>query len=285
MHGITPSLDLRNPGDARKVQTMATLTSTDTVLESQVLWYRYKTVVIVIAVLALLAGAAWGGYKLFAERKESIAAKALANAKTSSDYQKVIAQYPTTPAGATAYMFLAEDQRKEKKYSESNATLQAFLDKFPTHELRGTARLAMGANMESMGKNDEALALYQRLATDDPDSFVAPMAMMAQVPLLRAKNQQDEARRICETILTKYRDRLFSGEAQAKLRLLKPPTPAAAAAPQQPRNLSPEGVLQNLVPSLKMRAPIQPTGRPANAPGAAPQGDLQKGAPPPPKNP
>lgn len=263
---------------------MATLTSTDTVLETQVLWYRYRTAVIVICILALLAGAAWGGYRLYTERREAMAANALAKAKTEADYQKVIAQYPTAPAAATAYLFLAEQRRKDKKFSEANATLQAFIDKYPTHDLRGPARLTMAANLESMGKNDEALALYQRLATDDPDSYVAPTALMAQVPLLKAKNQPDEARRACETVLTKYRDRLFTGEAQAKLRLLKPPAPPTAAPSAPPRTLSPEGVVQNLVPSLRMRPGSQPATTTTSS-GTAPatQGGVQKNAPPPKK--
>lgn len=256
---------------------MATLTSTDAVLETQVLWERYKTPVIVLFILALLGGAVWGGYRLLNERRDAIAAKALASAKTVSDYQKVIAQHPTTPAGATAYLFLAEEQRKEKKFSEANATLQAFVDKYPTHELRGTARLTMAANMESMGRSDDALALYQRLSTEDPDSFVAPTAMMAQVPLLKAKNQQEEVRRVLETVLTKYRDRLYTGEAQAKLRFLKPPPPPPSTTPPQ-RTYSPEAIVQNLVPSLRMRPPPQqlPTG-------AGQQQGAQKGAPEPKK--
>ena len=36
--------------------------------------------------------------------------------------------------------------------------------------------MAMAANLEALGKNDEALAAYQRLAADEPEGFSAPVA-------------------------------------------------------------------------------------------------------------
>jgi tetratricopeptide (TPR) repeat protein len=147
---------------------------------------------------------------------------------------------------------LAEEQRKEKKFSEANATLQSFVEKFPAHELKGTARLAMAANLESLGKGDEALAAYQRLAADDPQAFSAPIALLSQVHILKEKNQVEEARRVCETILTKYRESLVANEATRQLRLLKPPpsadTPTAAIPTPGPT-----------VPSLLARPPDLPT--------------------------
>ena len=42
-------------------------------------------------------------------------------------------------------MYLAEAQRREKKFAEANRTLQAFIDKFPQHEFVSTARMAVAA--------------------------------------------------------------------------------------------------------------------------------------------
>jgi len=255
---------------------MPTLTSADTVLETQVFWYRHKKEVFAILILAFLSVAAWGAYRLNSERRETTAATALAVAKTAADFQKVIAQHPGTPAAGSAHVFLAEEQRKEKKFSEANATLQSFIEKYPAHALKGTARMAMAANLESLGKPDEALAIYQRLVTDDPESSLAPAALMAEVPIFKAKNQTEEARKACETILSKYQEHLFSGEAQAKLRLLKPPAPPQTTPP--PQVLSPEAIVQNLVPSLKIR-PMKPPS--ATSPAAAPGSNQpNKGAPP-----
>src|SRR5438105_15871967 len=94
--------------------------------------------------------------------------------------------------------------------------------------------MAMAANLESMGKNDQALSMYREIASTYPNSFNAPMALLSQVYILKTKNQSDEARRICETTLTQYRTSFWAGEALQELRLLKPsstPVPAATVPP------------------------------------------------------
>ncbi len=233
---------------------MPTLSSTDPVLETQVFWDRHKTEVFAVLIVALVAALAWGGYRLYSERRNGAAATMLSTAKTAAEFQKVIGQYPRTPAGSAAYLFLAEEQRKEKKFSEANATLQTFVEKYPAHQLKGTARMAMAGNLESLGKSDEALAAYQRLAADDPQGFSAPVALISAVRLLKEKNQNEEAQRVCETILTKYRESLVAGEATRQLKLLKPPVetpPAPTLAPAA-----------NVPPLLQ---------RPADPPAPAPQ--------------
>ena len=228
---------------------MQTLSSSDPILETQVFWERHKTAVFAILIFVIVAVVAYGGYRLYSEYRSNASAELLAKAKTSADYQKVIADYSTTAAGASSHLFLAEEQRKEKRFSEANATLQLFVDKHPKHQLVGTARLAMAANLESLAQRDEALAMYQRLAASDPQNFIAPVALLSTVHILKEKNQMEEARRVCETILTQHRDSAIAGEATRQLRLLKggeeiaqpavqpvagtPSAPSAAPAPAQ----------------------------------------------------
>jgi predicted negative regulator of RcsB-dependent stress response len=245
---------------------MATLSSADPVLETQVFWERHKKKVFAVLVLALLSVAAWGGHRIYSDRRDASAANLLATAKTAAEFQKVVAQYPGTPAAGSACLFVAEEQRKEQKFTEANTTLQAFVEKYPTHELKGTARMAMAANLESLGKREEALAVYQRLAADDPQGFSAPAAMISQVYILKQQNQAEEARRVCETILTKYRDSVVASEATRQLRLLKPPAPPEApiaTAPQPATNL----------PNFLLRPADVPTAAPpaVASPAAAPK--------------
>ena len=209
---------------------MPTLTSTDTAPEREVFWDRYKKEVMAVLVLALLGVAAYSGYRIYSDRQANSAAELLASAKTATDFQKVIAQYPKTAAGASAYLLLADAQRNEKKFAEANVTLQTFLDKFPKHELMGTARLALAGNLEALGKKDEALAAYQRLVADDPKGFAAPVALYSEIHLFKEKKQIDEARRVCETLMTQYRESRLAPDAAYQLRLLKPTTPPVTAA-------------------------------------------------------
>ena len=226
-------------------------------LESQIFWDRHKTTIITAFLVAVLAMTAFGGYRFYTARRESTAASALAAAKTAADFQKVITENPGTAASASALLFLAEQQRNEKKFSEANTTLQLFIDRNPKHQLTGTARMAMAANLESLGKRDEALMTYQRLAADNPHGFSAPMAMISEVPLLKEKNQIEEARRVCETILTLYRDSVVSGEASRQLRLLKvpgavtAPSPAAVAPPAPMISAAPASPAPSAPPAKK----------------------------------
>jgi predicted negative regulator of RcsB-dependent stress response len=220
----------------------------DAAVEASVFWLRFQKEIAAALIVALLAMIGFAGYRFYTNRRDTSAAELLGNAKTAQDYQEVTSRYPGTPAGGSAYLLLADKQRNEQKFSESNATLQAFIDKNPDHELVATAELTKAANLDAMGKSDEALATYQQVAARYPNSFAAPLAMISEVPILKAKNRIEDARRVCEDILTKYRmpgqpmdtaardDRMetvWTVEAMRHLRSLKPPEqpkPAAAAA-------------------------------------------------------
>ena len=210
--------------------------SYDAALETRMFWERFKRQIIAALIIVLVGIIGFGAYRFYIDRKAAAASALLASAKSADAYQQVIAGYPNTPAAADAYLLLAEARRKEKKFTESNTTLQAFIDKNPNHELVSTAKMAMAANLESIGKNDEALAMYQQIALTYPNSFNAPLALLSQVYLLKSKNQTEEARRVCEVILTRYRESFWAGEAAQELRLLKPnassePAPTSTIPP------------------------------------------------------
>jgi TolA-binding protein len=217
--------------------------SRDVALETRFFWERFRKPIIATAIIVMLAAIAFTGYRFYSDRRAAAASAALASANTAQEYQQVITGYANTPAAADAYILLAEAQRKEKKFAEANKTLETFIAKYPQHEFVSTAKMAMAANLDSMGKTDDALKMYQQVASAYPNSYVAPLAMLSQVYILKSKNQNDDARRICETMLTQFRTSFWAGEAMQQLRLLKPittstPPPAAAAAPPIPPMLA-----------------------------------------------
>jgi tetratricopeptide (TPR) repeat protein len=215
--------------------------SRDVAMETRFFWERFKKPIISAAIVVLLAATAFTGYRFYSDRRAAAASAALASANSAQEYEQVIARYPNTPAGADAYILRAEAQRKERKFTEANKTLETFLVKYPKHELLSTAKMAMAANLDSMGKTDEALAMYQQIASAYPNTYAAPLAMLLQVYILKAKNRNDDARRICESILTQYRTSFWAGEAMQQLRLLKPittSTPPPAAVPSVPPMLA-----------------------------------------------
>ena len=83
--------------------------------------------------------------------------------------------------------------------------------------------------------------------------------MISQVHIFKEKNQLAEARQVCETILTKYRDSVVANEATRHLRLLKPPAPPEPPAAQTPARVT-------NVPNFLLRPPDAPaTASPAVA--------------------
>ncbi len=207
-----------------------TSTPADPLIETQVFWMKYKNAIILAVVALILGIMAYGAYRFISARQEAAAAEMLGRAKTAADYQQVIVEHPGSNAAPTAALLLAAEQRKESKFAEANTTLRSFVDRHPKHQLVTTAQMAIAANFDSLGRPDDALETYRRIAADHSKSFNAPLAMISQVPLLKAKGQIDDARRVCETVMTQYRDSLASQEAQRHLKTLKPPTNAAAPA-------------------------------------------------------
>lgn len=238
--------------------------SRDVALETGFFWERFQKPIITVAILILLAGIAFTGYRFYSDRRGAAASAALASANTAQEYEQVIASYANTPAAADAYILLAEAQRKERKLAEANKTLETFIAKYPKHEFVTTAKMAMAANLESMGKTDEALSMYQQIASTYPNSYAAPLAMLSQVYILKSKNRNDDARRICETMLTQFRTSFWASEAMQQLRLLRPittstPPPAAAAVPMAPPMLANPGAAAPEAPP----APGQSQGAPS----------------------
>jgi predicted negative regulator of RcsB-dependent stress response len=195
--------------------------SPDPALEAQVFWLKYRKELLGLLAIALVAISAVTAYRVYRDRREMAASAMFGSARSANDYLQVINRYGDTSGAAAAYLLLANIQREERKFSEANTTLQTFIDKFPQHELVSTARMAIAANLEALGKQDEALAMYQLIASTGAGTFNAPHALLAQVQILQAKNRTEDARRICETIMTKYRDSYAALEAARLLRTLK----------------------------------------------------------------
>ena len=221
---------------------------TDPILETQLFWVRYKTPILIGLAVAICGAAGYGAFRIYTAHRDSKAAALLAQAKSAPDYQKVIAEYPGAGAAASAYLLLATQQREKQQYAEANGTLEKFVSAHPKHEFVTTAKMAMAANLDSMGKADAALEMYRQIAANYAQSYNAPLALLAQVQMLKGKGQIEEARRACETVMTQYRESYAAMEAAQILRTLKPATtatPASATAASE----SPSAVAPNIPPT------------------------------------
>src|SRR5205814_8877508 len=95
--------------------------------------------------------------------------------------------------------------------------------------------------------------MHEQIVSAYPNSYAAPLAMLSQVYILKGKKRNDDARRICETMLTQYRTSFWAGEAMQQLRLLKPITTSTP----------PPAVVPTIPPMLAMLAHTPPEAPPA----------------------
>ncbi|MEO5721535.1 MAG: tetratricopeptide repeat protein [Chthoniobacterales bacterium] len=223
------------------MQTAPT-TSTDPILETQVFLGRYKVPLLIALAVVIFAGLGYAAVHLYTTHRDTKAAELLAQAKSGPDYQKVIAQYPSSGAAVSASLLMATEQREQQQYVEANVTLEKFIKAHPKHEFVTTAKMAMASNLDALGKGDEAMEMYRQISANYAQSYNAPLALLAQAQMLKAKGKDEEARRICETVMTQYRDSFAAMEATQILSSLKPVvvetpvkvSPAEAAAPSAP---------------------------------------------------
>jgi TolA-binding protein len=240
--------------------------SSDPALEAHVFWYKYRKELAILLVIFIIAIFGVAAYRFYRDRRETTAATLFSAAETTSQYEEVINRYGDTTAAASAYLMLADELRRQSKYAEANATLVKFLEKFPKHALASTARMAIGGNLETMGKQDEALATYQQIASSNAASFNAPSALIAQVHILQDKNRIDDARRICETIMTRYRDSYAAMEAGRLLRTFLKSAKTATSPSVAPPN-APSSASATVPPAIKV---LPATSAPPNSPSIAP---------------
>jgi outer membrane protein assembly factor BamD (BamD/ComL family) len=105
--------------------------------------------------------------------------------------------------------------------------------------------MGLAANAELENHPDKALDQYKEVATQYNSSYLAPMALFQQARLVEAKGQLKEAQQLFESIVRRYPESSFSGEAGRRAgRLadkLSQEMPKTGASPQA--TASPPGAM------------------------------------------
>ncbi len=263
------------------------LVGPDLLLESNVVWEKYKLIVIGGVALLVLALVGSELYRNQQQRTAQAASTELNTAKTIGEYQKVIDAYPNTIAAANAYLLMAHDQADAKDFAGAATTWQTFVTKFPKHPQVGAALLARGNALEAQGKLDEARAVYQQVATSYANDYAAPLARISEATLLTSQRKLEDARHVYENIIATYPNSVGALEAKEEMRYLNalpaagapPPTPMPSPTPAA--SVVPVPVLGPTVPAAPGVAPV-PTAvvTPAASPAASMSPPASPGASP-----
>ena len=212
-------------------------------LEGAAIWERYKWPVVGAVALLVLALLGSEFYQAAQRRRAQESSVALDGAKTISEYQKVIDQYPGTPAAANAYLLLASEKIEAKDFAGAAETWQVFAQKFPKHPQVAAALLARGNALAAQGKTDEARAAYQQVASAHSTDYTAPLAFLEEATLLKSQRKLEDARRVYENVVASYGNTNEANQARQELSFLNslPPlgAPAPAPAPTPPVSVAP----------------------------------------------
>jgi outer membrane protein assembly factor BamD (BamD/ComL family) len=181
--------------------------------DPEIFWALHKQKVLVgalILVVVLIGGSIYFGLQAIKTQK---AEAAYAAVDSVEGWQAVIHEYPDSIAAGNSYLRIGSKLREETKYPESDSAYDSFVQHFPKHPLLASGYMGLAANAELENHADKALNTYKEVATQFSSSYMAPMALFQQARLVEANGQLKEAQQLFESLVRRYPESSFSGEA------------------------------------------------------------------------
>lgn len=152
-----------------------------------------KWAIIAVCVVGVPVG---GAFMYTASKRAKVRrASDLVNAaRNVTQLQKVLEEYPETPAAANAKLSLAKANFDQGNYAAALTTYETFAQEHPDHylvlaasmglhkcrEAIGTSMYRQGQIIEGRRKLEEARDGYRAFAEANPDHFLAPQAILGE---------------------------------------------------------------------------------------------------------
>jgi TolA-binding protein len=111
--------------------------------------------------------------------------------------------YPNSPHRAAALYVAALDQRAMNNDPAAETLAREISDKYPNAPYVWDARIMIGETLAGQGKNDAALAHFEKIAADAPAAVKPSIDFGRGISLSRA-GKYEEARMAFETLVQKY---------------------------------------------------------------------------------
>jgi TolA-binding protein len=181
--------------------------------DAEIFWALHKQKILLgalVLVVVLLGGSIYFGLQAARAQK---AEAAYAAADSIGGWQTVIRKFPNSIAAGNSYLRIGSKLREDGKYPESDAAYDSFIHHFPKHPLLVTGYMGLAANAELENHPDKALDEYKEVATQFNSSYLAPMALFQQARILEGKGELAEAQQMFESVVRRYPESTFSGEA------------------------------------------------------------------------
>lgn len=240
----------------------------------------------------------------FAARRDLEAAEKFASLAGVEDCDGMIQKYPGSTAAGNALLLKADLLWQQGKKESSIAALQEFLKNQPSHQLRASAVVALGAKQAAIGDLAAGRATLEAFLKDNPQSELAPAADLELGDLLWQEGKDAEAKKHYDSLLQKYPGKMamFNQALEERQQLMgsglpqkevdgPPPVPKPAPKPALARP-TPKWPMITLPylrphdyvpPSIPMKTATPPVQVPTTAPASTGPGTGDKPPAPPPK--
>jgi len=184
------------------------------------LFATYKTQIITVAallLLALLGAGAWGFWK---QNREEEAMKSFREAGSIEDWKNLSDAMPNTAGGGFALIELAEASKQAGDWEQAISAYGTFLQYHSKNPLAPSAELGLARSLEGQEDWTAAQDAYLSIiSASPPHPFSAPAHLgLARVYL--AQDQTDAARQILADLLASTRQSPYAGQAEQMLKNL-----------------------------------------------------------------
>ena len=136
--------------------------------------------------------------------KERKADAVLMQARSAADYEAILDQYGSTPSAPLALMALAQIRFNDGAIDAADELYGDFLRKYSRHEMAEQAQFNRITCTEARGDNNKAVALYDVFLNDNPESYLAPAALLGKGRSLEDLGQYAEAKQSYEDVIVNY---------------------------------------------------------------------------------
>lgn len=110
---------------------------------------------------------------------------------------------------------------EQRKFTEARELMEAFIAKYPRHELTGNARFWIGETHFQQKRFDTAILAYQDVIEKHPENRKVPAAHLKQAYAFIAIGEKVAARGILKTIIKNYPKSDVAKAASGKLKEIK----------------------------------------------------------------
>lgn len=215
------------------------------------------------------------------QQKHLEAAQAYSSALSTGEIaglDAVVVDFSGSVAAGNAMLSKAEIQINQGKSQDAQATLETFVDEYPTHPRHVQGVFALGNIYQIAGDREKARSYYQQAIDEQPDGEITPLARIRLGDVALEAGETKLADQQYQEAYTLHPGTPFFGYAEQKVALLAVGNPPVVERPEPPK---PEPKPEPETPAdakagAKPAQPAQPAKAPATGKGKAKAKDQPK---------